>query len=426
MPKVKGYMNMQTLQQSQPVKKYIPLSFLVIFLGYLVFGFSENIKGPAIPRMQKEYGIEELQVGFLLAINSIGFLIACSFTGVFSSKFGIKLTSLLAFGSMALSGAFIYFSSSFAFFSVSYFIMYLGNGMLEIALAILTARIFTKNTGLMMNLSHFFYGLSSTAAPMMAAGLMGVTFFGDNELGWRGMYFFMLSLCMIPMIPTLFSKFPRDTTTVENRIPLKLYLKDPVAWFIILILSFGVIAELSIAGWLVNFLERSYHWGSASASAMLSVFFLCFMLGRLLLGFVTDKIGFMISVIIFSALAGISTIIATLMGTSGVWLYAVSGFGIAPIYPTVMALLARRYPNGIDAAITVTVTIMGIGVVLGNFLMGALIEFSKQWFTKFLGPEMGLMRGFQAGFIFIGVCALLCSVFSIILYRYLQKRNEVL
>lgn len=417
---------MQTLPQTQPVKKYIPLSFFVIFLGYLVFGLSENIKGPAIPQMQIDYGIDELQVGFLLAINSIGFLIACSFTGAFSSKVGIKLTSMLAFGTMAISGVFIYFSSNFAIFSVSYFIMYLGNGMLEIALAILAARIFTKNTGFMMNLSHFFYGLSSTAAPLMAAGLMGMTFFGGGELGWQGMYFFMLSLCIIPMIPAFFSTLPVDKTTTHERLPIKMFLRDRVAWFIIIILSFGVIVELSIAGWLVNFLERSFQWSSAAASGMLSIFFLCFMIGRLLLGFITDKIGFMISIIVFSGLAGIATILATLLGPSGVWLYAAAGFGIAPVYPTVMALLAKRYPNGIDAAITVTVTVMGIVVVISNLFLGALIEFFKRWFTSLLGVEMGLMRGFQAGFIFIGVCGLLCSVVSIILYRYLNKRNEIM
>lgn len=417
---------MQTLPQTQPVKKYIPLSSLVIFLGYLVFGLSENIKGPAIPQMQREYGIDELQVGFLLAINSIGFLIACSFTGAFSSKFGIKLTSLIAFGSMVLSGAFIYFSSNFAIFSASYFTMYLGNGMLEIALAILAARIFTKNTGFMMNLSHFFYGLSSTAAPLMAASLMGVSFLGNGDLGWKGMYFLMLSLCLIPMIPALFSHFPKDHATVENKLPFKQFLKDRVAWFIIIILSLGVIVELSIAGWLVNFLERSFQWSSTAASGMLSIFFLCFMVGRLLLGFVTDRIGFILSIIIFSALAGITTILGTLFGTSGVWLFAAAGFGIAPVYPTVMALIAKRYSNGIDAAITVTVTIMGIVVVISNLFLGALIEFFKRFFTSLIGAEMGLMRGFQAGFIFIGVCGLLCSVFSIILYRYLMKRNEVM
>lgn len=416
---------MQTVQQTKLIKKSMPLPFLVIFVGYLVFGFSENIKGPAIPRMQTDFAIDEWQIGVLLALNSFGFLLACSFTGVFTSKCGIKLVSLLAFGSMALSGVFIYFSSHYFVFSLSYFFMYIGNGMLEIALAIIAARIFTKNTGFMMNVSHFFYGLSSTVAPMMATGLMGLHVFG-NEVGWRGMYLLMLSLCIIPMIPTFFSKFPVDKVTAEERIPLKVYMKDPAAWLIISILSFGVIAELSMAGWLVNFLEKSYHWSQTASSAMLSIFFLCFMMSRIILGAVTDKIGFMKSLIIFSAVAGIATIVATLIGSSAVWLFGLAGIGIAPIYPTIMALIAKRYPNGIDTAITFTVTLMGIAVVLGNFLIGAIIEFFKQWFTSMHGAEIGLTRGFQAGFVFIGVCAILCSVISFLLYRYFQRRNELI
>ncbi|WP_084821773.1 sugar MFS transporter [Bacillus sp. SA1-12] len=418
-------MELETVQQVRPGRRYIPLPFLVIFIGYLVFGFSENIKGPAIPRIQTDFAIDELQIGMLLAFNSLGFLLACSFTGILTSKYGIKLSSLLAFGSMTLSGFLIYFSSHYAMFSLSYFLMYIGNGMLEIALAILAARVFTKNTGFMMNLSHFFYGLSSTAAPIMATGLMGMHLFG-GELGWRGMYVLMLSLCLIPMIPAIFSRFPEDHAKIEERIPLKVYIKDPAAWLIITILSLGVIAELSIAGWLVNFLEKSYQWSATSSSVMLSVFFLCFMLGRLLLGFVTDKIGFMTSLIIFSALAGLATILATLIGSTAVWLFALAGFGIAPIYPTVMALLAKRYPNGIDAAISFTVTLMGIAVVVGNFLIGVIIDFFKEWYSGIYGAKVGLTIGFQAGFMFIGFCALLCSVASVILFRYLQKRNEVL
>ena len=145
----------------------------------------------------------------------------------------------------------------------------------------------------------------------MAAGLMGMTFIGGRELGWQGMYLLMLSLCIIPMIPALFSTLPVDKTTTHERMPIKMFLRDRVAWLIIIILSFGVIVELSIAGWLVNFLERSFQWSSTAASGMLSIFFLCFMVGRLLLGFVTDKIGFMISIIVFSGLAGSATILAT-------------------------------------------------------------------------------------------------------------------
>jgi hypothetical protein len=34
--------------------------------------------------------------------------------------------------------------------------MYLGNGMIEITLGVMAAVMFTKNTGTMLNLAHFF------------------------------------------------------------------------------------------------------------------------------------------------------------------------------------------------------------------------------------------------------------------------------
>ncbi|MRH44243.1 MFS transporter [Aquibacillus halophilus] len=407
-------------------KKSILLPYLIVFTGFLVFGFSENVRGPAIPRIQSEFAIDELQVGILLALNSFGYLLACSFTGVLTTKLGIKLTCLLAFGSIAISGVFIYFSNSYFTFSFSYFYMYIGNGMLEIGLAILAARIFTKNTGFMMNLSHFFYGLGSTVAPLLATGLMGWHVYGGGELGWRGMYVVILSLAIIPMIPTIVAKLPGNSISAEDRMPLKVYVRDPIAWLIVGILSLGVTAELSMGGWLVNFLEKSYDWSSTASASMLSVFFFCFMLSRLILGFITDKIGFLISLIIFSGVAGFSVIAAIVIGPSAVFLFALAGVGIAPIYPTVMALIAKRYPNGSDTAITFTVTMMGIVVVVANFLVGAIIDLFRHWFTNFSGEEIGLIRGYQAGFIFIGLCAIFCSLISVILYRRLQKVNQIL
>ena len=182
------------------------LLLLVVFGGFLIFGFSENIKGPAIPRMQTDFGLNEGQLGLLLSLNSLGYLLACSFTSALSNKIGIKLTGIIAFVSMAASGVLMYISASYASLSASYFLLYIANGMLEIGLAIMAARIFTKNTGTMMNLSHFFYGLSSTVAPIFAASMMGWQF-GGGELGWRGMYLIMLMLSLLPVIPSLFGRF---------------------------------------------------------------------------------------------------------------------------------------------------------------------------------------------------------------------------
>lgn len=75
----------------------------------------------------------------------------------------------------------------------------------------------------MMNIAHFFFGLSSTVAPILAASMMGWTVFGsDAELGWRGMYLVMLSLSLLPIIPVLLGRFPNEETEEgEERISIK-------------------------------------------------------------------------------------------------------------------------------------------------------------------------------------------------------------
>nr|WP_244188327.1 MFS transporter [Paenibacillus kribbensis] len=403
--------------------KIYAMQLATIFLGFVIFGFSENIKGPAIPRIQFDFMLNESQLGTLLSLNALGYLIACSFTAYLTRVWGIKVVTVTAFAAMAVSGILIFFSHHYFMFSASYFLMYIGNGMLEIGLAILGARIFVKNTGTMMNLSHGFYGLSSTVAPLIATGLMEVTVNGYT-LDWRGMYLVMLLLSILPIIFALFSTFPGDDIQHEERVPLKALLMDPVLWFMVLILSFGVVSELAVGGWLVNFLEKAYKWDTVTASGILSAFFLCFALARLLLGPFTDKIGFTLSLIIFSGFSAVCTFAAILGGERLAFLFAAAGVGIAMIYPTVMAFIARRYPNGSDAAITITVTLMGLGSVIGNYLIGGVIEIVKRHFGE--DSQIGLLRGLQAGYGVIGLCAALCAVTGLILYIYLSKRKEII
>ncbi|GIQ69130.1 putative MFS-type transporter YbcL [Xylanibacillus composti] len=410
-------------KKSARINKIYAMQLATIFIGFVLFGFSENIKGPAIPRIQFEFMLEESQLGTLLSLNALGYLIACSFTAYLTRVWGLQKVTIAAFAAMIASGVLIFYSHSFSVFTGSYFLMYIGNGMLEIALAILGARIFVKNAGMMMNLVHGFYGLSSVVAPLAATGLMNVTVNG-YALDWRGMYLAMLSLSIVPILFALFSKFPGDATKQEERVPLKLLVRDPVLWLMVLILTFGVVSELAVGGWLVNFLEKAYGWDTVRASGLLSGFFVCFAAARLLLGAATDKWGFAISLIGFSAFSAICTFGAILGGESYAFLFAASGIGIAMVYPTVMAFLAKRYPNGSDVAITFTVTLMGIGSVIGNYLIGWIIEGVKNVYKA--DAQIALLRGLQAGYGFIGLCAALCAITGILLFLYLRKRGEVI
>ncbi|MFC5529708.1 MFS transporter [Cohnella yongneupensis] len=398
----------------------------VVFGGFLIFGLSENIKGPAIPRIQLDFGLDEGQLGQLLALNSLGYLVACMFTSALARRIGIRWTGIAAFASMTIAGFFIYLSSGYASLTASYFLLYIGNGMLEIGLAIMAARIFVTNTGTMMNVAHFFYGLSSTVAPIFAASMMGWPApFGGGEIGWRGMYAIILALSVLPIIPSLIGKFPEETHPEEERVSYRTMLRDPIAWLIVAILSFGVASELAIGSWLVNFLEKAYDWNVEDASGMLSLFFLFFMLARLILGPITDRIGYTVSVMLFAALSGLCSLAAVLVGESGAIMFAIAGVGIAPIYPTVMAMIAKFYPKGTDTAITFIVTMMGIASVICNLTIGYLIDGVRGLFARRGSSESELL-GMQAGYAFIALLALVCAVCCLALYFVLRHRREII
>lgn len=401
------------------------LLLFVVFGGFLIFGLSENIKGPAIPRMQADFGLNEGQLGQLLALNSLGYLVACTFTSALARRIGIRWTGIAAFASMAISGIFIYLSHGYVSLTGSYFLLYIGNGMLEIGLAIMAARIFTRNTGTMMNLAHFFFGLSSTVAPIFAASMMGWPAPGSGEFGWRGMYMAVLALSVLPIVPSLFGRFPEETHAEEERVSYRTLLRDRIAWLIVAILSFGVVSELAVGSWLVNFLEKAYGWDIDDASGMLSLFFLFFMLARLVLGPITDRIGYTLSIMLFAAFSGLCSMAAVFIGEPGAWLFAVAGVGIAPIYPTVMAMVAKRYPKGTDTAITFVVTLMGIASVVGNLTIGYLIDAVGGLFSG-RGEAKSELLGMQAGYLFIAAMALLCAVCCVWLYVILRRKREVI
>jgi fucose permease len=417
-------MNMNTEIKKKVVVDNTRILTATIFIGFLVFGFSENIKGPAIPKIQAQFSLNEFHIGLLLALNSLGYLLACSYTGWLVRKIGLKFTTISSFTTMAFAGILIYFAPNYMSFSGSYFVMYLGNGMLEISLGIMAATIFTKNTGTMMNLSHFFYGLSSMIAPLLSTRLMGLSF-SNSMLGWRGMYLIVLSFSLIPILPALYGTFPMKDKDSHERISLKDFIKNPIAWLILFILSFGVIAEMAIGGWLVNFLEKSYSFDSTSAASVLSGFFFCFMLARLLFGPLIDKIGFVKSILILSCFSGVSIITSLLIGKPAVFLLAIAGFGIAPIYPTVMALMSKVFKNNMDMALTFTLPLMGITIVIGNLLVGIITDSFKAIYTYYQGADVGIKAGYSAGYMFIGICCLICFSGTIILYKRLKSSNSL-
>lgn len=53
-------------------KRMYVFQLLTVFIGFLIFGFSENVKGPAIPRIQLDMGLDGLLRGLQAGYGFIG------------------------------------------------------------------------------------------------------------------------------------------------------------------------------------------------------------------------------------------------------------------------------------------------------------------------------------------------------------------
>jgi fucose permease len=294
--------------------------------------------------------------------------------------------------------------------------------MIEISLGVIAATTFKKKLGTMLNLSHFFYGMGAVFAPLATISIM--TMRSDSlTFSWRYAYLVILSTAIVPLIPALIGRLTKQDYN-KKKTKYTSMLKRPMLWLIITVLALGVLAEMGTAAWLVMYLERSQSLTGENAALGLTLFFTGFTLTRLVIGPLTDKIGFVNTLIIVAAFAGSMLIFGTLLGRTGIPLVVATGIGVAPIYPTVMALVAKLFQDEIDTAITIVATSTGLFMVIANLSLGGLINRMRVIFTETHG-DAGIGMAHSGGMIFLGICAFISCIAAVLLRRKLKKTNQL-
>ena len=399
-------------------KRNFILFTIAIFASFAVFGLSDMIRGTVLPRIQADFSLTELHLGIMLAVSSSGYLLTCTLTAALARRIGIKSCHILGLALIVVSGAAIYLAPNFAAVLLGFFLLNLAFGMLEISVGVIAAKIFTKNTGTMMNLAHFAFGAGAVFAPIISTGIMAARF-GDQVLSWRHVYLIALCFAIVPVIPLLLGRLKKgdDGRKKLNHTAL---LGKPAMWMVGMILFLGVVGEAGIASWFVSYLEVTLGFTGEQSALNMTMYFITFTLARLILGPFIDRIGFMNSLIIATGFAAVMITLGVVFGEGGRVMIILSGVGIAPIFPTVMAVVAKLFSDTIELAMTTIMTMLGVLMIPANILVGGVISQSRVIFTDRYG-EAGAAMAFSAGFLIFGIAAFLAFAFALTL-RIRQKR----
>jgi MFS transporter, FHS family, glucose/mannose:H+ symporter len=369
----------------------------VCFFAFLLFGITDNLKGPTLPAMLEELSIDYGTGGNIFFSQYVGFFIATLITGILADRFGLKLVMVLAgiFLAIGVSG---YSSLGTPFLlSASLFIVGMGLGAFELGPNAVIVSLYHEQKGLYLNLMAVMHGLGSMLAPLFASLLfsMGST--------WRTIYRWDLSLIALFILVSLFLRFPKaeEKAALDFRAIPNIAFKHQMPLYYAAML-FYVAAEIGLAAWLVVYLQDERSMDAATSNNYLALFFGLLMVGRFIGGFIVKRLGYLRAILLSSLLAILSVTIGIFTPFS-IFL-PFTGFFFSIIFPTLTASVSDAEHESINTILGVLFTFSGFGGIIGPWLVA--------W-----GSEI---FGLQAGFSIVILLTALTSLFLFIL----NKRSQ--
>ncbi|KAL8710351.1 MAG: hypothetical protein Q9220_005121 [cf. Caloplaca sp. 1 TL-2023] len=244
----------------------------------------------------------------------------------------------------------------------------LGNGLLDAAWNAWIGSL--AHTNQLLGLLHGFYGLGATISPLIATSMIT-----KAHLGWWTFFYLMAGLVAVEVITGSLAFWTETGTKyVEvSRVDgvdkgmTRQALKQRVTWICSIFLLCYVGLEVSLGGWIVNFMITVRHSEPFSSGMTATGFWLGLTVGRVTLGFITPKIGERLAVSIYLLAAVGFELIFWLVPQFIVSAVAVSlvGFFIGPIFPSTIIAVTKLLPPEMHvAAIGFSAAIGGGGAAL--------------------------------------------------------------
>lgn len=307
------------------------------FGAFLILGMGIAAIGPSLPSLAKQTGSTLSQISLVFSTSAAGYLLGALASGTLFDRLPGHwvLGGVLAL--MAGMAALIPIAASLWLLTLLFFLIGVGQGMVEVGSNTLMLWAHTNRAGPYINALHFFFGAGALLAPLGIALAASAT----GGLGW---FFWVFALLMLPLAALLLAlpSPPRaNGRASRGRAKGSVLLVGLVALFFFLYAG----VEHSFGGWVPSYAQALAIAGESGAAYFASAFWASLTAGRLLAVPVTAR--FKPQAVVAGALVGalISAGVVLLWPGQAWLLWAGTvglGLSLAAIVPTMVALMGQR------------------------------------------------------------------------------------
>ncbi|WBW97543.1 MFS transporter [Oceanirhabdus sp. W0125-5] len=340
---------------------------VLIFAIMTSIALVENFKGLFVPLFKDNLGITDTGIGVINGLGTFAYLIFSFIGSILCQKYGQKRVFILGLMTMILSLVLLKFTGNKNTLYLSMFILNTSLALTSIAINTIVPLISIGFQAVLMNLTHLCYGLGASSAQVIGSRML------DNDITWRNIYFYSTIIFIILIIFLFKSDLPR-ADKVDNKDEKKKYTKNEMFIIICLIFALGfyVFSELETGSWFINYLRQNYGYSIKKSGNYMSIFFLMLTIGRLVGGFVVEKIGYLKSIIIYMLCAIGLYFVGIIIGDKLLILVSISGFFYSIVYPTVIVVISNLFKEKSSAVIGLVITASsGVKMIL-SFGFGKL------------------------------------------------------
>lgn len=336
----------------------------IAYVAFASLGLPDAVIGVAWPSVRDEFGLQQSGLGLVLFGTGSGYFLSGFLTGSLIRRWGIGTLLAASSGLVALSLFGYATTPTWPVLLVCALAAGLGSGAIDAGLNTYAARHFSVRH---VNWLHACYSFGAMAGPLLMTGVLAY------GLVWRWGYA-SIGAVLLVMTTTFVATRSVWSDGASAEAPGHSYgvgmgaaLRHPLVWLQMAIFFAYTGVEITLGQWSYTVFTEGRAVGEETAGLWSGLYWGSIAAGRVLLGFVVERLGpdrllrvGMVGVVIGSILFAVGTPILSLFGL------LVAGTSLAPVFPTLMSRTPGRLGEEVAAhavGFQVSAAMLGSAVV---------------------------------------------------------------
>ncbi|KAB8260285.1 major facilitator superfamily domain-containing protein [Aspergillus pseudonomiae] len=351
------------------------------FWSFLVMGANDAAYGPLIPYLEEYYNLSYTVVSLVFLSPLGGYTLAALLNNKIHTTLGRRGVAWISPGCHLLAYIVNCVHPPYPVLVVSFIFAGFGNGLADSAWNAWIGNMANANE--LLGLLHGLYGVGAVLSPLVATSLIT-----EAKVPWYYFYYIMIGCAAIELAFCLFVFWDstaaalREATTQEDGpgggLREALTKRSArVTWICAFFLLGYVGIEVALGGWIVTFMMRVRHGADFASGMVATGFWLGIACGRVVLGFITPRIGEKMAIIVYSLFAIACGLILWLVPNFYASAVAVSfqGFFLGPFFPAAVIVATKLLPRSLHvSAIGFAAAFGGGGAAVLPFVVGAIAQ----------------------------------------------------